>query len=136
MILKDYWNARREKRERHQVVRESEALHMQDLGCQLAQQLAKAIGGVGRRSAASEREKVIADAVMRECLLASAGLDDRHASPTLRCGFGNIDQRRPRAQELVRCASFGVGEETDLCDMQQVAARSSKGRLPAGPRDG
>ena len=129
MILKDYWNAGREKRERHHVVRESEALHMQDLGCQLAQQLTKAI-------AASEREKVIAHAVTCDCLLASAGLDDRHASPTFRCGFGNIDQRRPRAQELLRCASFGVGEETDLCDMQQVAARSSKGRLRAGPRDG
>ena len=83
MILKDYWNAGREKRKRHHVVRESEALHMQDLGCQLAQQLTKAIGGVGRRSAASEREKVIAHAVTCECLLASAGLDDRHASPTL-----------------------------------------------------
>jgi hypothetical protein len=76
MILKDYWNAGREKRERHHVVRESEALHMQDLGSQLAQQFTKAIGGVGRRSAASEREKVVAHAVTCECVLTSARLDD------------------------------------------------------------
>src|ERR1700730_1749390 len=102
MILQDDWHARGKRGERQHIPRKAKTVHVKYLWGQTVEQFAE--DGVlpgGRRSRA-ERQKVVAHAVAHQLLRMSARLDNRHANTGSADGLGDIDESRPRIQELRR----------------------------------
>ena len=133
MILKQDRDTRCERREGHDVGREPKPLDVQNVWRQLAQQFAQVPAGLYRRCANANGQKEVVHSGACQLLGMRAGLDYRDPHSGAAGGLGNINQRRPRMQQLFGSASAGVGEKTDLDDVQQLRIHGpicSKNQMP------
>src|ERR1700722_2469803 len=107
--------------QRQHVAMKAETVHMQNIRGKAAQQFDERAIVPIRRQRVAERQKVVVHAVADQMLRVGARLNDRDANAGLRRSFGNIDERRPRVEELRRRTSFRILEKADLYDVQQLA---------------
>ena len=121
MILQDDWNARGKRGQCQYLPRETQTVHVKSVWRQLAKQIAQPLAPPIRRRRVAEWLKVVMHTGTRQTFRMRTRLDNRYANAGSGCGFGDIDQRRPRVQQLPRRASFGIIEEADLYDVQQWA---------------
>ena len=127
MILQDDGNARRERSERQHLRMKAEAMHVTDIRGEGAQQFAQGVTAACRRCAA-EGQKEIVDAFFYQALRMRACLHHRDAATGLANCVGDVNERRPRDEQLLRQAAGGIIEEADLSNFQR-GARHDRYRL-------
>jgi len=106
---------------RHLAV-EVEAVHVQHVGRQLAQQ-PRELGAFRERN--SERQEAVVHAVALELPAPCARLQHGDCKAGAVCALGDIGERAPRTQQFLGAAAPGVREEPDLNDARHGACAAA-----------
>ena len=132
MVLKDHRNARGRCAQAEHVPREAQAVHVKNVRRQLAQQFAEGRAPRIRRRGVAKWLKMVVHTGARQMLRMRASLQHRNPISGSRCGFGDVDQGRPRVEQLRRRSCFRIVEKTDLYDVQQRARHAGHKLMTRG----
>ena len=125
VVLDDDRDFGREARERGALARKGEAVHVQDVGPEVLKQPLER--GEPARPAGAEGQEVILHAALAQGLDVRARLHHAHGDARPARRLRDVDQRRPRGEQLQGLALEWVAEEAQLNRVQCTAGGGRQG---------